>query len=581
MDGTKKLITVFLSLVLLNVVHAQEATYQASTTVDPEIATSDLGLLLKPLRVNELVIETEAWLSLLQAKAQQISLAEIKMRKKGREISEKKEAIQEQIQDIQKGETAETSSQPPEAKSAQVEHEIEKVLEEEAAVAASDVQDAVETGVAEVSAEETPQRASEKEVNEKAEAVTEAMEKFERVVAEVHQADLEPDEKIKRISAAELELHTKVKEQLLAVISRLHEEQTALTDRARIVIAATKSKGGKAVEYEQYLAAISGLSVDISDFAAARAIILGWLKSPEGGLRWAKNILAFIVIVLLAKVLSVLMGRLTRKAVDINKNYSDLLRVFLVNIVRKTVFVVGLVVALSMLGINVGPLVAGIGALGFIVGFALQGTLGNFAAGLMILTHRPYDVGDVVETAGIMGFVQSMNLNTTTIKTFDNQVVVVPNGSIWGNNIINVTGSETRRVDLVFGIGYADDMAQAQAIMERILESHPLVLKDPAPVVKVHELGDSSVNFVCRPWTMTSDYWTVHWDVTRAVKERFDAEGVSIPFPQRDIHLIPEATVEAVAVQPENKHQTNIAEVKYPPAEKSGSTSSSIQNLNT
>ncbi len=581
MDGTRKLIVVFLSLVFLNAVCAEEAPYQASTTADPEIGTSDLDLLLKPLRLNELVIETEAWLSLLQAKVQQISLAEIKMREKGREISENKERLQEQIQDIQKGETAPTSSPLSEARSAQVEHKIEEVLDEKAAVAASDVQDVAETVIAEVNAAETPQRASEKEVNEKAEAVTEAKEKFDLAVAEIRQTDLAPGEKIKRIAAAELELRTKVKEQLLAVISRLLEEQTALTDRARIVVAALKDKGGEVEEYEQYLAAVSGLTVDISDFAAARAIILGWLKSPEGGLRWAKNILAFVVIVVLAKVLSVLLGRVTRKAVDINKNYSDLLRVFLVNIVRKTVFVVGLVVALSMLGINVGPLVAGIGALGFIVGFALQGTLGNFAAGLMILTHRPYDVGDVVETAGIMGFVQSMNLNTTTIKTFDNQVVVVPNGSIWGNNIINVTGSETRRVDLVFGIGYADDIAQAQAIMERILESHPLVLKDPAPVVKVHELGDSSVNFVCRPWTKTSDYWTVHWDVTRAVKECFDAEGVSIPFPQRDIHLIPETAAEVVAVQPEKKHETTITEITHSSARKSGSTSSSTQNLNT
>ena len=180
--------------------------------------------------------------------------------------------------------------------------------------------------------------------------------------------------------------------------------------------------------------------------------------------------------------------------------------------------------------------------MGFIIGFALQGTLGNFAAGLMILMHRPYDVGDVVSTAGVTGFVKSMNLNTTTIKTFDNQVVVVPNGSIWGDNIINVTGSDTRRVDMVFGIGYGDDIGKAQGILEDILKSHELVLADPEPNVKVHELGDSSVNFVCRPWTQTSNYWTVYWDITRTVKERFDAEGVSIPFPQRDVHVIPEST---------------------------------------
>ena len=166
----------------------------------------------------------------------------------------------------------------------------------------------------------------------------------------------------------------------------------------------------------------------------------------------------------------------------------------------------------------------------------------RIAAGLMILLHRPYDVGDVICTSGVTGFVKSMNLNTTTIKTFDNQIVVVPNGSIWGDNIINVTGSDTRRVDMVFGIGYGDDIDKAQAILADIVKSHKLVLDDPAPNIKVHELGDSSVNFVCRPWTLTSDYWTVYWDITRAVKDRFDAEGVSIPFPQRDVHLIPDST---------------------------------------
>ena len=130
-----------------------------------------------------------------------------------------------------------------------------------------------------------------------------------------------------------------------------------------------------------------------------------------------------------------------------------------------------------------------------------------------------------------------MSLVSTTLRLPDNQIVVIPNNSIWGGVITNVTGSETRRVDLMFGVGYGDDLAKAQKILEDVVSSHPNVLADPAPVVKVHELADSSVNFVVRPWTKTSDYWGVYWDLTRSVKERFDAEGVSIPFPQRDVHL--------------------------------------------
>ncbi len=230
-------------------------------------------------------------------------------------------------------------------------------------------------------------------------------------------------------------------------------------------------------------------------------------------------------------------GKAVQKAVANIKSASELLKDFLVNIIRKAILLVGFVVALSMLEVNVGPLLAAIGAAGFIMGFALQGTLSNFAAGIMILIYRPYDVGDLVDVGGTLGKVDAMTIVSTTLRKPDNQKVVVPNNMIWGDIITNITGTSKRRVDLVFGIGYTDDIAKAQKILEDILASHESILKDPQPVVKVHELGDSSVNFVVRPWVETEKYWDVYWDITRAVKERFDAEGVSIPFPQRDVHL--------------------------------------------
>jgi len=155
----------------------------------------------------------------------------------------------------------------------------------------------------------------------------------------------------------------------------------------------------------------------------------------------------------------------------------------------------------------------------------------------MILLYRPFDVGDFIDAGGVKGTVKRLTLVSTTMSTPDNQLVIVPNNKIWGDVITNVTGSATRRVDLVFGICYDDDMGQAVALMERVVTSHELVLEDPAPVIKVHELADSSVNFVCRPWVKTSDYWTVYWDLTRAVKEAFDAEGITIPYPQQDVYM--------------------------------------------
>ena len=171
------------------------------------------------------------------------------------------------------------------------------------------------------------------------------------------------------------------------------------------------------------------------------------------------------------------------------------------------------------------------------MGFALQDTLGNFAAGGMILFYRPYDVDDFVEVAGATGLVRKMTLVSTTINTFDNQTLIIPNSKIWGDVIKNVTAQRTRRVDLEFGISYGDDIDEAERVLKEIVESHDKVLTDPAPNVRLHKLCDSSVNFVVRPWTKTPDYWEVYWDITREVKVRFDREGISIPFPQRDVHI--------------------------------------------
>lgn len=327
------------------------------------------------------------------------------------------------------------------------------------------------------------------------------------------------------------------KAQLLEKVTKLEEQKTVLADRLKAVIAEYRSKGGKVDDYDAYVKAVSGVDVKISDASATWTVITGWLKSSEGGLRWLKNISLFLVVLLITWILATLLGKAAKKAVAGIHGASELLKDFIVNIVRKLIFVVGFVVALSMLEVNIGPMLAAIGAAGFILGFALQGTLSNFAAGIMILIYRPYDVGDLIDVGGTFGKVDAMTIVSTTLMTVDNQKVVVPNNMIWGNTITNVTGTDKRRVDMVFGIGYSDNIAKAQKILEEILAKHEAVLKDPEPVVKVHELGDSSVNFIVRPWVKTDNYWNVYWDITRTVKERFDAEGVTIPFPQRDIHM--------------------------------------------
>ena len=155
----------------------------------------------------------------------------------------------------------------------------------------------------------------------------------------------------------------------------------------------------------------------------------------------------------------------------------------------------------------------------------------------MLLLYRPFDVSDVVEIASVSGKVDKVSLVSTTIRTFDNKIVLVPNKQVWGQVITNSTASSKRRVDMVFGIGYNDDVDQAKELLARIVSEHELILEDPEPVIRLHELADSSINLICRPWVKTDDYWTVYWDVTEQVKKDFDTHQISIPFPQQDVHV--------------------------------------------
>ena len=302
------------------------------------------------------------------------------------------------------------------------------------------------------------------------------------------------------------------------------------------VIKAARAKGVDVKEYEAYTSALSGLDLG-GDPNAIATRALNWVKSPEGGIRWGLNLLKFVLVLLAFRILAGFLARIVKRAMRTFKQGSELLQDFFVNVVRKLTFLIGLIVALSMIEVDIGPFLAAIGAAGFVIGFALQGTLSNFAAGIMILLYRPYDLGNVVDVGGTTGKVEAMSLVSTTLRKPDNQVVIVPNGSIWGGIITNITGSPTRRVDMVFGIGYDDDIRKAQAILEELTKGHPKVLDDPEPTIRVHELADSSVNFIVRPWAKTDEYWDVYFDLTQQVKERFDKEGISIPYPQTDVHV--------------------------------------------
>lgn len=194
------------------------------------------------------------------------------------------------------------------------------------------------------------------------------------------------------------------------------------------------------------------------------------------------------------------------------------------------------IAVLSKFGVETASLVAVLGMAGFAVGFALQGSLSNFAAGIMLLIFRPFKIGDYVDIAGTSGTVKDLQLFVTIMNTPDNIRIIVPNGQVFGSIIKNYSAEDTRRVDLVVGIGYGSDIKKAEKVMREIVEADSRVLKDPATQIAVAELADSSVNFVLRPWVNRDDYWAVKFDVTEKIKERFDAEGIEIPFPQMVMH---------------------------------------------
>ncbi|MDJ0975662.1 MAG: mechanosensitive ion channel [Planctomycetota bacterium] len=256
----------------------------------------------------------------------------------------------------------------------------------------------------------------------------------------------------------------------------------------------------------------------------------------DGIVYWAPNLLWAIGIYVIGKLAakiarSILRGMMRKGKAD------ETLTVFVTNIAYGALMAFVVIAALGRLGVETNSLVAILATAGLAIGLALQGSLGNFAAGVMLIMFRPFKLGDFVEAGGVTGKVKDIQIFSTVIDTPDNKRMIIPNGSITSDVITNYDGNPTRRVDLVAGIGYGDDAAEAKRILEDILEKEPLVLKDPAPAVAMVELADSSVNFNVRPWCKSGDYWTVYSSVTEQIKLRFDAAGISIPYPQQDVHM--------------------------------------------
>ena len=249
------------------------------------------------------------------------------------------------------------------------------------------------------------------------------------------------------------------------------------------------------------------------------------------------KVLAALAIFIFGKWIAKILTRILRRVMEKSKVESTLIS-FLSNLTYAALLVFVVLAALNQLGIRTTSFIAVVGAAGLAIGLAMQDSLSNFAAGVMLIIFRPFKTGDFIEAAGTSGSVLTINIFTTTLKTGDNRLIHVPNGNILNGNIINYSAQETRRIDMVFGIGYDDDIKQAKQIIAQVLKDDERVLDDPEATIGVAELADSSINIAVRPWVNTADYWPTLFALNETIKEKFDEASISIPYPQSDVHLI-------------------------------------------
>ena len=254
------------------------------------------------------------------------------------------------------------------------------------------------------------------------------------------------------------------------------------------------------------------------------------------GVEFGIRLLIALVIFYVGRIVARMLQRGLRKVMEAQE-MDKILQTFVSNLVYWTLMVFVIIAAINQVGIQTTSLIAVMGAAGLAVGLALQGSLSNFAAGVLIVLFRPYRVGDWVEAAGISGAVEQVQILTTVLKTGDNKQIIVPNSQIMNSIITNYSANETRRVDLIIGVSYEDDLDKVRKTIQELVDADERILREPACTIAVAALADSSVNFTVRPWVKTADYWDVMFGLTEAIKKRFDQDGISFPFPQQDLHL--------------------------------------------
>jgi small conductance mechanosensitive channel len=321
---------------------------------------------------------------------------------------------------------------------------------------------------------------------------------------------------------------SKAKNQLVVTVTELQSQLTAIDDRFNAILEELEKKGGDPKPYRQYTKAVISIDVDTKDTQGLGVRLLAWGKAEEGGLRWAGNTGKFVGIVIVSIVVSQILGAILYRLMKLFGGTSRIMRQFIVMLVKRGGVILGFLVALTALEVSLGPVLALVGGLSFILAFALQSNLGNIASGLMIMAYKPFDVGDEIKLGELWGWVESITLANTKIKGLDGQMFNVPNNTVWGDTIENLSHAQTRKFTHCLRIGFEENLGKVEQLLVEIMKSHPKVLADPAPSTQVWSIEDYYISVKADGWVNKEDFWTVHSDVIRMIRQRFYKEGIQL-----------------------------------------------------
>ncbi|ERT08042.1 mechanosensitive ion channel family protein [Lyngbya aestuarii BL J] len=618
------------------------------TTQDPEIPIDELKLLVKPLTQPELENEAAAWMVLLRQKVQEISDAEIVVKRENRSIAKQEEAVKALEEATQALKVAEESKAVATAGSPEYEEATRKIEEaqenlkkaqeaiEEAATTKAELQEdetlqsvieeaketsqlerakqaieqakkdreqvdswsyeyeeitlqiedleiAIETYeyAQEIQANTPPETWEYEDATQQLEAArnslkqaTEAIlgvdtnsptpteqssESFDQTADSLSNTTIEGNLEVKVASVVEetpsienleekqdqlektteqlqenAEAESELKNQLVSNIVELQAEQTAIIDRFEIVLDELEKKGGAVDSYQNYIQAVSTIEIDLQDTEGLGVRLMGWLKSEEGGLRWGINMSKFISIVIASIIVSQIIGLILNKILSKFSNTSDIFRQFVVMLVKRGGVVVGCMIGLTALEVSLGPILALVGGASFVIAFALQSNLANLASGLMLMVYKPFDTGDEVKIGDIWGYVDSITLANTKIQGWGKEEINIPNNTVWGNTIINLTSQDIRGGMIKVPVPFTQKITEVERILQEIGESHPLIIKAGT---FPWEYAEYYVYLCFSFKTKTPDFWTVWSDLMHSIQERFEQEKIALAVPVQEIRV--------------------------------------------